>query len=89
VPGRECAHVGSIQTDREGAGSMWRTRALDQGGVCVWRSKSLPEQSLFGLQAEEKEESEKNHADALEQHTCDVQQLPHDGDAGGVDARGG
>lgn len=44
--GRECAHVGSIQTDREGAGSMCRTstarRALDQGVcVCVCRSLCL------------------------------------------------
>jgi hypothetical protein len=41
-------------------------------------------QSLFGLQ---KKESEKNHADALEQHACDVQQLTRDGYAGGVDGR--
>jgi hypothetical protein len=53
--------------------------------VCVCVESLFCE--LFGLQKKEKEESEKNHADALEQHACDVQQLTRDGYAGGVDAR--
>jgi hypothetical protein len=87
VPGRECAHVGSIQTDREGAGSMRRMsaarRALGQGRSLCFVSNHF----LHGPPKKEKEESEKNHADALEQHACDVQQLTRDGYVGGVDAR--
>lgn len=56
--------------------------------MCLSKSLFVSNHFLGTQKAEEKEESEKNHADALEQHACDVQQLPRDGDAGGVDARG-
>jgi hypothetical protein len=96
--GRECAHVGSIQTGRERCGPMCRTstarRALGQGVcVCVCVCVVVEVFVLCTFWApkkpkRKKRSSKKKHAVVLEQHACDLEQRTRDGNAGGVDARG-